>query len=131
MSDGPQHLPFEYAVLRVVPRVDRGEFINVAVVLYCQRLDFLRCACDLDPGRVRALFPDLSMDAVRAALRGMCAVCDGDASAGQAGAQPLRSRFGWLPAPRSTVLQPGPVHSGLTGDPAAELDKLLEQLVRV
>ena len=95
-------LPFEYAVLRVVPRVDRT-----------------------------ALFPDLSMDAVLAALRGVCAVCDGDATAGQAGAQPLRSRFGWLTAPRSTVLQPGPVHSGLTSDPAAELDKLLDQLVRV
>ncbi len=125
-----QQVPFEYAVLRVVPRVDRGEFINVAVVIYCQSRDFLRCASDLDAARATALFPELDLDAVASALDGVCAACAGGAAAGPAGGEPLRVRFGWLTAPRSTVLQPGPVHSGLTADPSAELDKLLTQLVR-
>ncbi len=129
LAAGP--VPFEYAVLRVVPRVDRGEYVNVAVVLYCQRLQFLRCASDLDPQRLRALHPGLNLETVTAALDGVRAVCDGDSTAGQASAQPLRARFGWLTAPRSTVLQPGAVHSGLTADPEAELDKLLGQLVRL
>jgi hypothetical protein len=120
---------FEYAVLRAVPRVDRGEFVNVAAVLYCQASDFLGCAVALEPSRLRAIDPAADLDSVAAALSGICAVCEGDPAAGAAAAGTPRSRFGWLTAPRSTVVQPGPVHSGLTTDPAAELERLLERLV--
>jgi hypothetical protein len=123
--------PFEYAVLRVVPRVDRGEFVNVGVVLYCQAADFLGCVTDADPVRIGVLHPGTDLDAVAAALDAVCAVCAGRDDAGPAGAQPLKERFGWLTAPRSTVVQPGPVHPGLTGDPAAELDRLVDRLVRL
>jgi hypothetical protein len=118
-------------VLRVVPRVDRGEFINAAVVLYCQQRDYLSCADGLDPARLLALHPGIDLDAVRSALRSACTVCDGDPAAGLAGTQSLRARFGWLTASRSTVLQPGPVHAGLTTDPAADLHRLVRRLVQL
>jgi len=120
---------FEYALVRAVPRVDRGEFVNIAVVLYCQARDFLGCACRLEPGRILALDPSTDLDAVSAALDGICAVCEGRASAGASGAGSPRSRFGWLTSPRSTVVQPGPVHSGVTTDPAAELTRLVGRLM--
>jgi Protein of unknown function (DUF3037) len=122
--------PYEYALLRAVPRVDRGECVNVGVVLYCQARDYLGAAIHLDEARIRALDPDVDLDAVRAALDGVCAVCAGTAPAGPAAAPSPRARFGWLTAPRSTVVQAGPVHSGLTDDPAATLQRLLERLVR-
>jgi Protein of unknown function (DUF3037) len=120
---------FEYALLRAVPRVDRGEFINVGAVLYCQGRDFLGCAVDLVPDRLLTLDPAADLDAVSAALDGICAVCEGRPAAGAAGAGSPRARFGWLTAPRSTVIQAGPVHSGLTADPAVELGKVLRRLV--
>lgn len=120
---------FEYALVRAVPRVDRGEFVNVAVVLYCQARDFLGCACGLEPQRLLALDPATDLDAVSAALDGICAVCEGLPSAGAAGAGSPRARFGWLTSPRSTVVQTGPVHSGVTTDPAAELARLARRLV--
>jgi hypothetical protein len=123
-------LPFEYAVLRAVPRIDRGEAINVGVVLYCQARDYLGCGIHLDPQRLLALDPDADVVAVGAALDGVRAVCAGERAAGAAAATTPRARFGWLTAPRSTVVQPGPVHSGLTGDPAAKLAALLERLVK-
>jgi Protein of unknown function (DUF3037) len=123
-------LAFEYSLIRAVPRVDRGEFINVAAVLYCQAVDFLGCGVVLAPERLQAIDPELDLDAVTAALDGICAVCEGRASAGKAATGPPRTRFGWLTAPRSTVVQAGPVHSGLTIDPAAELERLVRQLVR-
>jgi hypothetical protein len=125
---GPQREAFEYAVLRAVPRVDRGEFVNVGVVLYCQGRAFLGCAVRVDPDRLRALDPQADVEAVEAALAAVHAVCTGHA-AGRAAHEPLRARFGWLTAPRSTVVQAGPVHSGLTSDPAADLDRLLTRLV--
>ena len=124
-------LPFEYAVLRAVPRVDRGERVNVGVVVYCQGADYLGAAAHVDPDRLRLLDPRVDVDAVRAALDGICAVCEGSPDAGRAAEGPIRARFGQLTAPRSTVVQPGPVHGGLTGDPAAELERLLTRLVRV
>jgi hypothetical protein len=120
---------FEYALVRAVPRVDRGEFVNVAVVLYCQARDFLGCACGLQAHRILALDPNADLDAVIAALEGICAVCEGRPSAGSSGAGSPRARFGWLTAPRSTVIQAGPVHSGVTTDPAAELTRLAGRLV--
>jgi len=120
---------FEYAVVRAVPRVDRGEFINVAVVLYCQARDFLGCVGGLQTARILALDPTADLDALNAALDGICAVCEGRPSAGAAGAGSPRARFGWLTSPRSTVVQAGPVHSGVTTDPAAELARLAGRLI--
>ena len=122
--------PFEYAVLRAAPRVQRGEFVNVGVLLYCRSTGFLRAAWDVDPDRLRALDPDVDVDAVRASLELIRATCAGDPSAGPAAATTIGERFRWLAAPRSTVVHAGPVHGGLTDDPEAELDRLLTLFVR-
>jgi hypothetical protein len=124
-----QPLGFQYVVLRCVPRVDREEFVNVGVVLYCQAADYLAVAGHLDRARLAALF-DVDPAAVESALAAVDAVCRGEESAGAAGRAPLGTRFGFLAAPRSTVVQPGPVHGGLTTDPAAELAHLLQTVVR-
>ena len=121
---------FQYVVLRCVPRVDREEFVNVGVVLYSQLADFLDCASHVDEARLASLAPEADLDAVRSALAAVTAVCQGDDSAGAAGRAPLGTRFGFLSAPRSTVVQPGPIHGGLTDDPAAQLSHLLRTLVR-
>jgi hypothetical protein len=121
---------FQYVVLRCVPRVDREEFVNVGVVLYCQDADFLASASYVDEVRVQALSGAVDVGAVRSALTAVEAVCRGDASAGAAGRAVLGTRFGFLSAPRSTVVQPGPIHGGLTSGPAAELERLLTTLVR-
>jgi hypothetical protein len=121
---------FQYVVLRCVPRVDREEFVNVGVVLYCQQAEFLACASHVDEARVAAMAPELDVAAVRSALASATAVCAGSDSAGAAGRAPQGTRFGFLSAPRSTVVQPGPIHGGLTSDPAAKVRHLLDTLVR-
>jgi hypothetical protein len=121
--------PFEYAVLRVVPRVERGEFINAGVVLYCQAERFLGARVHLDPARLKALDPDADLEALRAHLEAVRSVCAGGPEAGAVGRLPPGERFGWLVAPRSTVVQPSPVHTGLTDDPEAELERLLRSTV--
>ncbi len=123
-------MAFQYVVLRCVPRVDREEFVNVGVVLHCQQADFLGCVGAVDERRLTALDPGADPAAVRSALDAAIAVCRGEASAGAAGRSALGVRFGFLSAPRSTVVQPGPVHGGLTTDPAADLGHLLDTLVR-
>jgi hypothetical protein len=123
-------LGFQYVVLRCVPRVDRQEFLNVGVVLYCQAADFLGCAAHVDEARMAALAPGTDVEQVRSALAAVDAVCRGTADAGAAGQGSLGNRFGFLSAPRSTVVQPGPIHGGLTADPERELDLLLDRLVR-
>jgi hypothetical protein len=123
-------LGFQYVVLRCVPRVDREEFLNVGVVLYCQQASFLASAGHVDEPRLLAMAPGFDTAAVRSALSAAEAVCNGDGSAGAAGRAPLGTRFGFLSAPRSTVVQPGPIHGGLTSDPAAKLAHLLDTLVR-
>jgi hypothetical protein len=120
---------FEYFVLRCVPRVDRQEFLNVGVVLYGQDTRFLRAACHVVPERLKALGPEVDPDDINAHLETIAAICRGDESGGPAALLTERQRFDWLAAPRSTVVQPGPVHSGLTNDPAAELEHLLDRLV--
>lgn len=116
--------PYEYAVLRAVPRVERGEYVNIGVVLYCQQLDFLGCATQVDSVRVRALDPAADVEGIEALLGAVSKVCCGGPDSGPAGQDALGRRFRWLIAPRSTVVQPGPVHTGLTADPAAALDRL-------
>ncbi|HEV2093826.1 MAG TPA: DUF3037 domain-containing protein [Rubrobacter sp.] len=122
--------PFEYALLRVVPRVERGEFVNAGVVLYCQEKRFLEAAVHLDPERLRALDPRLDPGAVRAHLEAARRVCAGGPGAGPIGLLPPVQRFGWLVAPRSTIVQPSPVHTGLAEDPQKALDHLLRTMVR-
>jgi hypothetical protein len=118
---------FEYALLRAVPQVERGECVNVGVLVHCRDRDFLGAAVHVDEAKVRALAPDCDVAAVRTAALAVVRTCEGE---GPAGATTLGQRFRWLTAPRSTVLQPGAVHAGLTDDPAAELARLLEVLVR-
>ena len=120
---------YQYVVLRCVPRVDRGEYVNVGVVLYCQSRDLLRSASHLDRQRLLALDAGLDVSAAEAALSAVDDVCRGNVAAGSAGTAPLGTRFGFLAAPRSTVIQPGPVHGGLTADPEGELDALMRALV--
>lgn len=133
-------MPYQYVVLRCVPRVEREEFLNVGVVLYCADAEFLDCAWRLDEQRLAAFAPELDPASVRAALEAVSMVCRGggaDALAAgvRATAYGVRvlsdtqsSRFGLLKAPKSTVLQPGPVHGGVTEDAAAELQRLLDRL---
>jgi len=123
-------LPFQYVVLRCVPRVDREEFLNVGVVLYCQQAEFLEAGCHVDRDRLTALSAEVDVEAVVSALHAVEAVCRGDAAAGEAGRASMGSRFGFLKAPRSTVVQPGPVHGGTTDVPSGRLDHLLDRLVR-
>ncbi|MCQ9182445.1 DUF3037 domain-containing protein [Streptomyces sp. IBSBF 2953] len=121
---------FEYALLRVVPRVERGECINAGVLVYCRGRDYVGARTHLDEARLLALDPEADVAGVRAALRAVEGVCAGGASAGQAAGDDAGRRFRWLIAPRSTIVQPGPVHTGLTADPAAETERLLHLLVR-
>ena len=132
---------YQYVVLRCVPRVEREEFVNVGVVLYCHAEDFLGSASRIDEDRLRSLDPDIDVEAVHHALAAVESVCRGEAHVDfgvgsrataygvREGADDQSSRFGFLRAPRSTVVQPGPVHGGLTDDPAAELDRLLVAFV--
>ncbi|WP_328823274.1 DUF3037 domain-containing protein [Metallococcus carri] len=121
--------PYQYVVLRCVPRVEREEFINVGVIVYSQAEDFLDADWRVDEARLRAFAPTLDLDAVRASLDTVCRVCRGETGGGLPTLGALGRRFGWLSAPRSTVIQPGPVHGGLTADPRAELTALLDRLV--
>ena len=111
-------LPYQYVVLRCVPRVDREEFLNVGVVLYCEETAFLEAAWHVDRERLAALDPRLDLDAVCDALAFVEGVCRGDESVGAAAGKPAGTRFGFLKAPRSTVLQTSAVHGGVTTDPA-------------
>ncbi|MFG2133351.1 DUF3037 domain-containing protein [Streptomyces sp. NPDC048751] len=121
---------FEYALLRVVPRVERGECINAGVVVYCRAQAYVGARTHLDEARLLALDPDADVAGVRAALGAVEGVCAGGTAAGQAAGDDPGRRFRWLIAPRSTVVQPGPVHTGLTTDPTAESARLLDLLVR-
>ncbi|WP_406195696.1 DUF3037 domain-containing protein [Kitasatospora sp. NBC_01560] len=120
---------YEYAVIRAVPRVERGEFVNVGVLLYCRQSAHLAARTHLDQSRLLALDPVVDVAGVRRALHGIEAVCAGGPAAGPAAGDSPGQRFRWLTAPRSAVVQPGPVHTGLTADPETELRRLFDQLV--
>jgi hypothetical protein len=121
--------PFAYAVLRVVPRVERGERLNVGVALFCRRHDFLDLRTHLDLARLGALAPELDPAPVRSRLHALRLVVVGDEAGGALAALAPSERFGWLVAPSSTIIQPSEVHAGLTGDPRATLDRLFDTLV--
>jgi DUF3037 family protein len=119
--------PYEYAIIQAVPRIERGELINVGVLLYSQRHDFLSARTHLEEARLRALDPAADVAGIRTALEAWERTCTGGGASGQ---MRLGERFRWLVAPRSTILRAGPVHMGLTADPSAELDRLVGLLVR-
>ena len=121
---------FQYAIWRVVPSIERGEALNVGIVVYCRRRQFLEARVLVDEARLRSLSPDLDVDAVRRHLEGMVRVAAGDVAGGGAiAALPQSERFGWLTAASSTIVQPSPIHTGLCGDPGAVLDRLYGRLV--
>lgn len=121
---------YDYAVIRVVPRVERGELINVGVILSCPAVDFLDARIELDEERLRALDETLHIDDIRAHLATIPLICAGGSDAGPIGALAQRNRFHWLVSPRSTVIQPSPVHTGRTRDPVSALERLLDAMVR-
>lgn len=120
---------YQYVVLRYVPAVEREEFVNIGVVLFAQLADFLGVAYSLNPERLQAFSPSADLAALAASLEAMERVCDDDPPPGLPQHAKPGQRFGWLSAPRSTVIQPGPVHGGVTDDPAAELRRLVETLI--
>jgi hypothetical protein len=124
----PALTSFDYAVLRVVPRVDREEFINAGVIVYCAEQPFLAARVHFDEARLKALWPALDVELVRQHLEAVPRICSGDASAGPIARLTPRERFHWLVAPRSTIIQVSPVHSGLCETPADALDRLFRQL---
>jgi hypothetical protein len=121
---------FDYAVVRVVPRVERGEQINVGVILYCQTLRFLDARIALDRSRLLAIDPGVDVEEVERALALIPLICRGDAAGGPIAQLPMGERFHWLVSPRSTITQCSPVHSGLCDEPEAALEHLLQKMVR-
>jgi hypothetical protein len=125
----PGTVEFAYAVLRVVPRVERGECFNAGVVLFCRRRRFLAARVELDERRLAALAPDADARAVRAHLEALARIAAGDPAGGHVAGLEPSERFGWLVAPSSTIIQPSPVHTGLCEEPGEMLDRLFAELV--
>ncbi len=121
--------PFSYAVYRIVPRVERGERINVGVVLFSRPLDFLAVRTALDEQRLAALWPEADAAAVRPHLAALERIARGDADAGPIAELDTTARFHWLVAPSSTIIQPSAVHTGVCDNPAAALNRLFDELV--
>jgi hypothetical protein len=126
----PGREDFQYAIVRVVPRVERGEALNAGVVLFSRRLKFLAARTELDEAALAALAPGCEAEDVRRQLQTIERVAAGDPAGGPIAALEPSERFHWLTAPASTIVQPSPVHTGLTAEPAQELDRLFAQLVQ-
>jgi hypothetical protein len=128
-TSDPASRPFAYALLRVVPSIERGEQLNVGVVVFCRQHDFLALRAELDVARLAALAPGLDPQPIRSRLAALTDVVRGDPQAGAVALLPQSDRFGWIVAPTSTIIQPSVVHTGLTDDPQAALDRLFADLV--
>ena len=126
----PRRCTYDYAIVRVVPRVERGEFVNVGAIVSSDEKGYLAARFAVDEARLRALDEHVDLDAVHAALAAITAVCAGGAGAGAIGRLSLRERFHWLVAPRSTMIQTSAVHTGRCVDLASALDHLLDRMVR-
>jgi hypothetical protein len=126
----PKPRSYDYAIVRVVPRVERGEFVNAGVILSCAAEGFLQARIELDEARVLALDPQADLDAIRITLATIPAICAGGDKAGAIGKLSVRERFHWLVAPRSTAIQTSAVHTGRCDDLGAALDKLMDRMVR-
>jgi hypothetical protein len=120
---------FDYAVIRLVPRVERGECVNIGVVLLCRQCGYLGMRLAPDPARIQALWPDVDIEVIDRQLDGLRQVCDGDPSGGPIAQLSQAERFHWIVSPASTVIQPSPVHSGLCDDPEDALDTLMAEMV--
>jgi hypothetical protein len=127
----PTPSSFEYAVFRVVPRVEREEFVNAGVILYCRERDFLQARIEVDAARLRALWPGIDVEVVRQHLEAVPRICAGSPEGGPIAALSQRERFHWLTAPRSTMIQVSPVHAGLCDAPERALDELFRVRVLV
>ena len=126
----PAEYTYDYAIVRVVPHVERGEQVNVGVILSCADTDFLDARIEIDERALLAIDPNVDLAAVRTNLKVIPVVCRGGPEAGPIGLLPPRGRFRWLVAPRSTMIQPSAVHTGRTSDPAACLEHLMDRMVR-
>ncbi|MCG8350368.1 MAG: DUF3037 domain-containing protein [Chloroflexales bacterium] len=122
---------FDYAIVRVVPRVERGEFLNAGVILFCRTRRFLAAQVELNETRLCALDPNCDYDGIRRNLATIPLICAGGAESGPIGQLSLAERFHWLVSPRSTIIQTSPVHSGLCTNPAVTLERLITTLVRL
>ena len=120
---------FDYAILRVVPRVERQEFINAGVVVFCLEKRYLDARIAFDPQRLKALWPEVDTDLVRQHLEAIPRICAGDPAAGPISRLSQRERFHWLTAPRSTIIQPSPVHTGVCDEAGGLLDRLAKQFL--
>ena len=125
----PADYAYDYAIIRLVPRVERGEMVNVGVILSCPDVEFLDARIEVDEARLLALDDTLDMATVRAHLATIPAICAGQADAGPIAGLPQRQRFHWLVSPRSTVIQMSPVHTGRTGNPGRCLERLVNRMV--
>ena len=125
----PERFVFDYAVVRVVPRVDRGEFLNAGVILFCPTRSYLDSRIELDRARLLALAPTIDVPVIESYLDAIPKVCEGGGEAGSIGSLPQSARFHWLVAPRSTIIQVSAAHSGLSDDPAQTLKHLMETMV--
>jgi len=121
---------YDYAIVRVMPRVEREEFINAGVILSCQRSGFLKAAIALDEKRLLAMDPQTDMDTVHRHLAAIVAICAGDEGCGPIARLPYRQRFHWLTAKRSAIIQTSPVHTGRCTDAAAALEHIMDRMVR-
>ncbi len=120
---------YDYAILRVVPRVEREEFVNVGVILFCLERDFLAARIAPCRDRVKAIAPEADVQTIEEHLAAVPRICEGGPSAGPIGRLTRRERFHWLVAPRSTVVQVSPVHTGLCDDPVRALDEVFDRMV--
>ena len=125
----PDLSPYDFAVIRIVPRVEREEFVNAGVVVFCPAQKYLEARVLVDEERLRALWPDLDVALIRQHLEPFPLICTGDPEAGPIAARPLRERFHWVVAPRSTMIQISPVHTGLCESPGSVLNELFQKLV--
>ncbi len=125
----PAPASFDYAILRVVPRVERQEFVNAGVVVFCREKRYLAARVRLDRERVKALWPEIDLDLIAQHLDAVVRVCEGDAAAGTIAQLSQSERFHWLVSPRSTIIQPSPVHTGVCDETGALLDRLETQFL--
>lgn len=125
----PDRSSFDYAIVRVVPRVERQEFLNAGVILFCLERDFLKARVAVDEPRLRALWPEIDVDLVRHHLEAIPKICAGLPEAGPIARLSLRERFHWLVAPRSTIIQVSPVHTGLCNAPELAVDDIFQRMV--
>jgi hypothetical protein len=127
----PEHSSYDYAIIRVTPHVERGECINIGVILFCRTQGFLDALTHLDAPRLLALAPDLDLDMVQAQLDLITLTCKGAKETGTIGEMSPSERFHWLVSPRSTIIQTSPVHCGLCADPREALEHLFQKLVLI